>query len=320
MGTRWRLPELGAARVLVTGATGLIGTNLVRRLTAVGPEVGAVVRPGTDAARLVGPRVSLLAADLRDPEATETAVRRFRPTHVVSTALPTGHARTAEQRRAAVEVGVLATVLLLDLAVETGVRSFVHVGGSLEYGPRDRPLREDDPLEPSTFRGAVKAAASLLCLQRGGADDLSVVVVRPFSVYGPWERNGRLVPTALRAALDGGAFALTAEDPVHDFVFVGDVVEGIVAALSAADELSGRALNLGTGIQTRNSELLRLVERATGRSVALAREHFPASPADTHHWSADTSAARDLLGWTATTDLPSGLAATARWLQESRGR
>lgn len=311
---RWRLPELRGARVLVTGATGLIGTSLVQRLTMLGSEVGAVVRPS--AAPPAGPGVSLLTADLRDAQAVERVVRDFQPTCIVSAAMPTGHARTAAQRRVSLEVGLLGSALLLDLAVEIGSRRFVQVGSSLEYGRRDRPLREDDPLEPSTFRGAVKAAASVLCLQRARAGDLSAIVVRPFSVYGPRERNGRLVPAALRAALEGGTLALTANDAVRDFVFVEDVVEGIVAALSAGDELSGRAINLGTGIQTTNGELVRLVERVTGRSVTLSRKHFPPTPADTHHWSADTSVARAVLGWAARTDLPTGLGATARWLEE----
>jgi nucleoside-diphosphate-sugar epimerase len=313
-----RLRELNRARVLVTGATGLIGTNLVQRLAALGAHVGAVVRPGTDASPLAGPAVTLLTADLRDAHSTETAMRTFQPTCVVSAAMPTGHAGTSDERRVLVEVGLVGVALLLDLAVETRVRRFVQVGSSLEYGPRDRPLREDDALEPTTSRGAVKAAASVLCLQRARAGDLSTVVVRPLSVYGPWERKGRLVPTALAAALDGSTLALTADDSVRDFVFVGDVVEGIVAALSAGDELSGRVINLGTGIQTSNSELVRLVEHVTGRSVAVTREPFPRRPPDTHCWSTETRVAKTVLGWTARTDLPSGLGATVRGLQEQR--
>jgi UDP-glucose 4-epimerase len=315
----WRLPELGGARVLVTGSTGLIGTNLVQRLTSLGSEVGALVRPESDSARLADPRIALLMADLRDTRATEAAVRDFRPTCVVSAALPTGHAGTAEERRASLEVGVLGTALLLDLAVQTGVERFVQVGSSLEYGRLDRPLRENDALEPSTFRGAVKAAASVLCLQRARAGELSAVVVRPFSVYGPWERNGRLVPAAFRAALDGGKLALTADEAVRDFVFVEDVVGGIISALSAGDEVSGRAINLGTGVETANRELVRLVERVTRRSVTISAEAFPPTPADTSHWSADTSVAKSVLGWTARTDLPVGLEATMHWLQ-NQGR
>ena len=103
---------------------------------------------------------------------------------------------------------------------------------------------------------------------------------------------------------------------VHDFVFVDDVVDGIVAALTGDDDLSGRAINLGTGIETSNSELVQVVERVTGRPVALAQAPFPPSPSDTHHWVADSSLAQAVLGWTPRTDLASGLDATARHLQE----
>ena len=314
--TWWRLPELSGARVLVTGATGLIGTNLVQRLVALGSEVGAVVRPAAE--RRLGPGITVLTADLRDAPAHGDRRPRL-PAHVHrlrgDADRPCPHRRRAPSG-ARGRAG--RDALLLDLAVETGVRRFVQVGSSLEYGPRDRPLREDDPLEPTTFRGAVKAAASVLCLQRARAGDLSAVVVRPFSVYGPAERDGRLVPTALRAALEGSSLALTAEDSVHDFVFVDDVVDGIVAALTGDEDLSGRAINLGTGIQTANSELVRLVERVTGRPVAVATVPFPPRPSDTHRWVADPSLAQAVLGWTPRTDLASGLDATARRLQERR--
>jgi nucleoside-diphosphate-sugar epimerase len=246
-------------------------------------------------------------------------MRAFAPTHVVSAAMPTGHATTSQTRRASVEVGVVATALLLDLAVELAVRRFVHVGSSLEYGPSDRPLREDDPLRPATFRGVVKAAASILCLQRARTGELSAVVVRPFSVYGPWEREERLLPTALRAALRGRPLALTEGDPVHDFVFVDDVVDGIVDALRADDQVTGRAVNLGTGVETSNREVLPIVERVTGRRIELARKPHPPRPADARHWSANPALARDLLCWVAKTDLERGLAATASWM-ENGGR
>jgi nucleoside-diphosphate-sugar epimerase len=308
--------DLHGARVLVTGATGLIGANLVPRLETLGCDVGAVVRR-TGVVPPTWQRVTHFVADLRDLQATTASMRAFAPTHVVSAAMPTGHAKSPGERREAVEVGVLATARLLDLAAETAVRRFVQVGSSLEYRPSSRPLREDDPLMPTTFRGVVKAAASLLALQRARTGEISAVVVRPFSVYGPWERNGRLVPAALKAALHGRPLALTADDPVRDFVFVDDVVDGIVAALRAGDAVSGRVVNLGTGVETSNRGLLPIVERVTGRAIARAPERHPPRPPDVPHWCADTTLARNLLGWAARTDLPTGLAATARWLDEA---
>lgn len=214
------------------------------------------------------------------------------------------------------EVGLVGTALLLDLAHELAVERFVHLGSSLEYGPRDRPLREDDPLRPVTFRGTVKAAASRLCLQRARSGSVPAVVVRPFSVYGPWEREGRLVPTVLRAALLGQPLRLTVADPVRDFVFVGDVVQAVVAALQAGDEVSGEAVNLGTGVETSNRQVVALVERVTGCRIERASEPHPARPSDAQRWAADSSLARELLGWRATTGLPAGLAATAGWASE----
>ena len=69
----------------------------------------------------------------------------------------------------------------------------VHVGGALEYGHRRRPLRETDAPAPVTFRGAAKSAATLLALEHAHATGTPVTVLRPFAVYGPWERPPRFV-------------------------------------------------------------------------------------------------------------------------------
>jgi nucleoside-diphosphate-sugar epimerase len=309
--------DVGGRRVLVTGAGGFIGANLVRTLLAAGATPIGVVRPGSDPWRLgeIENDLELASADLADPDAVAEVVRDARPELAVHLGHPAGHPRTAAERLEHAAIGALGTAALVESLAEVGCGRLVHVGSSLEYGPKARPVHEDDVLAPVVPRGGAKAAASLVCLAWARTLGLSACVVRPFSVYGPWEHDSRLVPSALRAALEGSCLPLTGPDVVRDFVYVGDVGDAIVKALTA-DGVSGVIVNVGSGAQTSIEELVATVGRVVGRVVSTAPGSYPRHSHDTSHHVADIVRARRLLGWEPSVSIEEGLRQTLTWLEE----
>jgi nucleoside-diphosphate-sugar epimerase len=303
--------ELRGTRVAVTGAGGFLGSNLVVGLAARGAGVGALVRPGRDV-RLDTDGVTVVQADVTDRASLDAAFAGLRPTHVVHAAFTRGHPESPEAQARQLEVSVTGTANVLEAAVTHGVERIVHVGSSLEYGHRPEPLHEELALEPVTFRGAAKAAATSIVLKaaRTGAP---AVVVRPFSVYGPREPQGRLVPTAIRAALGGEALPLTEAGLRHDFVYVDDVVRAIVAALTTEPAAHGRVYNVGTGVQTTNEGLAALVGEVVGRPLTVAVGAYARRDVDSASWVADVTRARDELGFEAAISLREGLELTVEW-------
>jgi len=189
-------------------------------------------------------------------------------------------------------------------------RTVVRLGSSTEYAASPRPLAEDAALEPRGFFGATKAAGSLLLLAAAAERGVRAAVLRAFQVYGPGDHPTRFVPTVLAAAADGSTVPLTAPGRRRDWVWVGDVVDACVRA--AADDAlpSGQVLNIGTGTQTANEDLVALAERATGRTIARAVGAHPGRSWDTADWVCDPGRARELLGWTPTVTLDEGLRRT----------
>lgn len=302
--------------MLVTGAGGFVGANLVRRLLGLGAAVHAIVRPGAAPPRLAelaGPLV-VQPADVRDAASLAAAVAIARPTSIVHLVAAAGHARDDAARAEAVAVSVEGTSNLLRAAEPFANARIVHVGSSLEFGPRDRALRESDPLLPTTTRGLAKAAAALLCLEAARAGR-PVVIVRPFSVYGPWETPSRFVPRAILSALRGEEMPLTGPGHFHDYVHVDDVVDCILAAAHAPG-VEGESFQLGTGVQWANEEVVEQVEKAVGRPLRVRAGAWPSSPSDATHWVADPTRSRERLGWIPRHDLASGLAHTAAWIRE----
>ncbi len=291
-------------RALVTGAGGFLGAHLGARLADDGWEVAGTVRPGSSAVRL-DPRVTALPVDLGDRDAAAELARRVAPDVVFLLAA----ARAADapaQRAATMAVNAASGAWLVD-GLDDRCRAVVRLGSSTEYGRSEAPMDESTPLRPESFFGATKAAGSLLVTAAAAARGVRATVLRAFQVYGPGDHPSRLVPTALRAARTGDVLPLTAPGMRRDWIHVDDVVEACIRAALADHLPAGQVLNVGTGRQVANEELVATVERVSGRAVRVAPGAHPGCPWDTSSWVCDPSLAADLLGWEAKIDLEEGL-------------
>jgi nucleoside-diphosphate-sugar epimerase len=296
-------------RALVTGAGGFVGAHLTARLVADGWSVTGTVRPGRPPWRLgalgVDAAVDVAAADLSDREQAAAVARHAAP-DVVFLLAAARSAATADERVATAAVNVLSPLWVTD-ALPEACRAVVRLGSSTEYAAVEGATDEAAPLRPRGFFGATKAAGSLLAAAAADRRGLRAAVLRPFQVYGPLDHAARLVPTVLRAAHDGGPLSLTAPGRRRDWVFVDDVVEACVRAACAEGLPPGQVLNIGTGRQVANEELVAEAERVTGRTIELSGEEHRGRAWDTDNWVSDPSRARRLLGWEAAVSLTEGL-------------
>jgi nucleoside-diphosphate-sugar epimerase len=312
-----RSRQLLAGRVLVTGATGFIGANIVRALLDCGSEVHVTVRPSSATWRLgdVLAHVETHVASLTDAHALYSAFARARPAVVLHLATPRGHGEDACVRIP--EATHLGARHVLRLVHEFGVARLIAAGSSLEYRPADAPLSEDAPLEPITVHGSAKAAASVLYQRAARETGAPVTVLRLFHVYGPWESRHRLLPTAIRAALDGAPMPLTAGGIARDWVFVDDVVDAVLRAVGL--DSGGDVINVGSGQEYSNEAVIACVADTLGRPIRTAAGAFPRGLADAPHRCADRSKAWRLLGWTPNVTLPDGVRRTCEWLEKNPG-
>ncbi|MGI8983423.1 MAG: NAD-dependent epimerase/dehydratase family protein [Acidimicrobiales bacterium] len=287
-------------KALVTGAGGFVGTHLCTRLAADGWDVIGTARPGSP------PAPGRVAVDLADPVATAEVARHADPD--VAFLLAAGRAQaTPAERAATMAVNASSGAWLVD-ALGERCRAVVQLGSSTEYAESAGPMDEATPLRPRGFFGATKAAGSLQVAATAAARGARAAVLRAFQIYGPHDHPHRLVPTVLRAARTGEVLPLTAPGMRRDWIHVDDVVEACVRAAVAADLPPGQVLNIGTGSQTANEELVALVHWVTGRRVGTVEGAHLGCPWDTTSWVCDPSLAARLLDWRAEVDLETGLA------------
>ncbi|MCB1005925.1 MAG: NAD-dependent epimerase/dehydratase family protein [Acidimicrobiales bacterium] len=306
------------ARIAVTGGTGFVGANLVRRLLGDGHEVHLLVRPGHHRWRLddVAGDLRWRAIDLAHRDELATLVRVLEPEQVFHLAAHGAYSWQTDHGEI-FATNVVATDHLLAACRAAGVPTLVHAGSSSEYGAVDHAPSEGEAVRPNSYYALTKAWATL-AVQHAG-----YTAVRLYSVYGPWEDPRRLVPTLVEHGLEGRLPPLADPSTARDFVHVDDVVEALVRAAAAPPPPGGEPgpiYNIGTGTQTTLREAVEEARRLLGVEAEPRWATLAPRGWDTDVWVADPSLARERLGWRATLAFDEGLAAVAAWQREQMAR
>jgi UDP-glucose 4-epimerase len=311
-------------KVVVTGAAGFIGSHLAERLLADGHEVTGVDCFTDYYAR---PTKEKNLERLRDHAAFRLAEVRLQDADLAPIVDGAGHVyHLAAQAGVRASWGrefslytdhnVLATQRILEAAVERGAPRVVYASSSSVYGDAPAlPLREDGPCVPVSPYGVTKLAAEHLARLYHRNHGLPTVSLRFFTVYGPRQRPDMAFHRFLTAARDGGPITVYGDGlQTRDFTYVDDIVAAVrVAGLSGRP---GSVYNVGGGERIALNDVLRLVERITGRPLQVQRQEN--QKGDMRDTFADTTAAARDLGFRSTVALPEGLAREWQWLREAR--
>ena len=222
--------------IIVTGATGFIGSALVRRLSADGATVVALTR---DANRPAARRLAELdGVELREAASAAALNEVFTGLAarvVVHAAAPGVH---PEDRHwsTLLDGAIGYTLALVEAAAERRVARILHLGSWSAYADPsdpDRPLSETDQLTRTNLYGACKASAELIAAAQAQALGIEFVSARLFNVFGPGEDERRLLPYVIRKLSAGEPVELTSGVQQRDFVFIDDAVEALVRLANA---------------------------------------------------------------------------------------
>ncbi len=303
-------------RILVTGGAGFIGSNLADRLLAEGHEVAILDDLSSGRRDQVPAAARFYESDLDDAGATERCVAEFRP-EIVS-----HHAAQIDVRRSVADpvrdarTNILGSLALLQSCTRHGVRKLIYAstGGALYGEGRILPATEEHPVNPEAPYGASKHAVEHYLYLWKQLHGLDWTVLRYPNVYGP--RQSPHGEAGVNAIFIGLMLAgerprvFGTGDQVRDYLYVDDVVEANVRALSQA---GGEILNLGTGIPTSVDDLVRALNRILGTQIEPIRE--PERPGEIQRIYLDATRAGRLLGWRPQVELDEGLRRTVEWVR-----
>jgi UDP-glucose 4-epimerase len=297
-------------RALVTGGAGFIGSHVVDALVERGDEVVVLDNLATGRRENVNPGATLVEGDIR--AAAGDTFDDARPEVCFHLAAQADVGTSVEQPDLDADVNVLGTVRVLEAARRHGTQLvFTSTGGAM-YGECDRPAREDDPRRPLSPYGASKAAGEEYLATWNRLHGTRHVSLRLANVFGPRQlaklEGGVIAIFMDRLAAGEGVQIFGDGEQTRDFVYVGDVVRALLAAVGR----DGGVFNVGTGAETSVNDLW-----AACRGVAGANggaEHAPPRPGDLRRSVLDPATAQRELGWRPEHDLESGLRATWAWV------
>jgi dolichol-phosphate mannosyltransferase len=309
-------------RALVTGGTGFVGANLVRRLLADGHAVHCLVRGGSvNAWRLADVRddVELHRASLEDAKAVERVVRRVRPEWVFHLAAHGAYSWETDLDRM-VATNVDGTMNLLRACVRGGFAAFVNAGSSSEYGFKKTAPREREWVEPNSHYALTKVAATHFCRLTARQERVKIATLRLYSVYGPWEDPGRLMPAVIVHGLAGRLPPLVDPRIARDYVYVDDVSEAFVRAAAKPHPEAGPVFNVGSGTQTSIRQVVDVACRVLAIRQKPVWGTMPNRAWDTSAWVSDARAIRRALGWRPRFGFERGFRQMVAWMRAEPDR
>lgn len=304
--------RLAGARALVTGASGFIGRRLCRRLAAAGARVYGSSRTGELAGDELEGRST---GDLADTGFARRLVEEARPDVLFHLASRVTGSREPEAVLPTFQANLASTVNLLLAAREAGCRRLVLAGSMEEPEPAPGGVNA----VPASPYAAAKGAASAYAAMFHALYGLAVVTARIFMVYGPGQRDlEKLVPYTVLALLRGERARFSSGRRPVDWIYVDDVVDGLIA-LAAAPGVEGERLDLGSGELTTVREVVERLAAIAGPAASAASLAFgeladrPLEPSP----GAGVERTRELTGWRPAVGLDDGLRRTFEWYREA---
>jgi UDP-glucose 4-epimerase len=309
-------------RVLVTGGAGFIGSTLVDHLLATGHQVHVVDnlsrgQRGNLADAAKSPDFGLHELDINDPAFADVCVRA-QPEVICHLAAQIDVRRSVAEPVEDATQNVLGTINVAEAARKAGVRKIVFAssGGSIYGTPDELPVAETTPVNPMSPYAVSKVSGELYLNAFRQLYGLECTHLALANVYGPRQDphgEAGVIAIFARLLLSGGPTKIFGDGGnTRDYVYVGDVASAFSAAMGAAG--NGRRFNIGTGVQTSDRELHRLVAAAVG--VPDDPEIAPARLGDLRASALDAGLAAAELGWKAQVSISEGVRRTVDFFRD----
>lgn len=307
-------------RVIITGATGFVGANLVRRLLQDGHEIHLLVRQGFNIWRIEAVRsdVQLHEIDFGDTDTLARIVAKIQPAWVFHLAAHGAYSSQTNLHQI-VQTNVIGTINLVEACLRTGFEAFVNTGSSSEYGFKAHAPSETEWLEPNSHYAVTKASATLFCRYTAQSQHVHIPTLRLYSVYGAYEEPTRLMPTLIVRGLKGELPPLVNPDIARDYVYVEDVNDAYLLAATQPNQELGAVYNVGSGVQTSLREVVDVARQVMGIATEPIWGSMPNRHWDTNVWVSDNRRIQDELGWRSRHTFEQGFRLMVDWLRDNPG-
>lgn len=310
-------------KVLVTGASGFIGSHLVEHLLHLGAKITALLEYNSYSdigalkflPRGLLEKMEQIYGDIRDPEIVREAVRG--KDIVFHLGALVGIPYSYSHPREVFEVNALGTLNILLAARDARVRKIVITSTSEVYGSAIyTPIDERHPLQAQSPYAASKIAADKIAESFYRTYNVPVAIIRPFNTYGPRQSDRAIIPTIIVQALTKKTVELGSLSPKRDLTYVSDTVNGFIK-IAESEKTIGEVINIGTGREISVGKLAETIISIIGKKVKIVSKDLRKRPqkSEVIRLICDNTKAKKIIGWQPMVSLDEGLKRTIDWVK-----
>lgn len=305
-------------KILITGGTGFVGANLVRRLVKIGYKPTVLIRKESNLWRLkdIISKINLLETDILNYKRLKKDIDIVRPQYIYHLAVYGAYQGRQKDLNKTFETNIFGTSNLLNASYNSGIEYFINTGSSSEYGIKEKIMKETDVLCPISYYGVTKATTTLLTGTFSIQNKLPIATLRLFSPYGFYEDKDRFVPTLIMAGMKNKEIELSDPNFVRDFIFIDDVIDAYIYFLNGK-KYYGEIFNIGSGKQTILGNFVKSTEKVIGKTIKIKWTGHKSNQFEPKKWQADISKAKSKLNWSPNHSMIDGIQKTHGWYKEN---
>jgi nucleoside-diphosphate-sugar epimerase len=303
-------------RILLTGATGFIGSHLLKKLMMINVPVAILVRKKSDNWRILEMQkeVHVIQGELENIASITGPIINFKPDTLVHLAWYGVENRFRNDYQQ-VSLNLTHVANLLQLAEEACIKKIIAFGSQGEYGPQNIPIDEKVIPRPTTLYSAAKLSAfhlfNVFCKQQS----IDFSWIRLFSIYGPKDNGSWLIPTVIKQLFLKREPALTAGTQKWDFLYIDDAVDAIIKILQT--ENTNGIFNLGSGRSLAIREIVEKIRDNIDPALELGFGLIPYREDQVMFLEANIEKLKTLANWMPQIGLDEGLQKTIAWYKQT---
>ena len=299
--------------ILILGASGFLGANLLKKLIQHRDDVFGTFFHAP-AWRLEGiPAKHLIQTDLLVDSNLDSLLRQTSPKTIFN-CVAYGAYSFETDSSLIYQTNFNLTEKILIRLEPLDIAAYIHSGSSSEYGDKAAGPAESDLPNPNSDYAVSKVAAANLIRYYGQKKKLPCANLRFYSIYGPLEDSSRLIPNVIKQGLLGEYPPLVNPEISRDFVYVDDACGAFVeTALHLRPAQFGDSFNIGSGHKTTIRNVVETSKEIFNLKTEPVFNSLPDRDWDVQNWFANTSKTKQLLEWEARTAFKDGLKATTEW-------
>lgn len=309
------------SKILVTGGTGFIGSNLIRKLISSKNELHSINRNPNNIWRLsdVKDKINMHTVDLSDQKKLEKTIQKIKPEiifHLASCGVDPSEKNFSKN----IQTNLIGTYNLFSILSNQKIKKIINVGSVFEYGvPVNKyGFLETDCMNPLTLYGILKSAQTNLADYFFNSKSLPIFTLRLFTPFGMFENKGRLISDIMVALIKKKKLSISSPKSTRDFIFIDDVIDALIKS-SITKNIDGKIFNIGLGKSTSVEKIIDISKNLSNfklkiKTTKIHRRDYDLLGGKGH---ANISQAKKFLNWSPKYSVKDGLEKTFSWYKNN---